>query len=120
MDVIVTIAQFKQHLKAKGYAAATIASYRKGLSQFSHYLQSCDIDDLRHVSAKVIQDYRFWYVIIHSSGKAFFPSPFHGMGSERNNRNTAVLNRGIRIPNGCGGLVTIHFRHLAIHEYQII
>jgi integrase/recombinase XerD len=58
LDVIVTIAQFKQHLKAKGYAAATIASYRKGLSQFSHYLQSCDIDDLRHVSAKVIQDYR--------------------------------------------------------------
>jgi integrase/recombinase XerD len=58
LDVIVTIAQFKQHLKAKGYAAATIASYRKGLAQFSHYLQTRDIDDLRRASAKVIQDYR--------------------------------------------------------------
>lgn len=58
MDVIVTIAEFKQHLKAKGYAAATIASYRKGLAQFSHYLQTRDIDDLRRASAKVIEDYR--------------------------------------------------------------
>jgi integrase/recombinase XerD len=58
LDVIVTIVEFKQHLKAKGYAAATIASYRKGLAQFSDYLQSCDIDDLRRVSAKVIEDYR--------------------------------------------------------------
>jgi integrase/recombinase XerD len=58
LDVIVTIAEFKQHLKAKGYAAATIASYRKGLSVFGAYLQSCDIDDLRRVSAQVIEDYR--------------------------------------------------------------
>jgi len=58
MDVVVVIAQFKQHLKAKGYAAATIASYRKGLARFSDYLQDRDIDDLRRVSAAVIQDYR--------------------------------------------------------------
>ncbi len=58
MDVVVTIAEFKQHLKAKGYAAATIASYRKGLAQFGRYLQSRDIDDLRRANAKVIQGYR--------------------------------------------------------------
>lgn len=58
MDVVVTIAEFKQHLKAKGYATATIASYRKGLSQFSDYLQSRDIDDLRRANATVIQHYR--------------------------------------------------------------
>jgi integrase/recombinase XerD len=58
MDAVVAVAEFKQHLKAKGYAAATIASYRKGLSVFGAYLQSRDIDDLRRVSTRIIEDYR--------------------------------------------------------------
>jgi integrase/recombinase XerD len=58
MDAVAAVAEFKQHLKAKGYAAATIASYRKGLSVFGAYLQSRDIDDLRRVSAQIIEDYR--------------------------------------------------------------
>jgi len=58
MDVVVVIAEFKQHLKAKGYAAATIASYRKGLAWFGDYLQTRGIDDLRRVSATVVEDYR--------------------------------------------------------------
>ncbi|MDA8138949.1 MAG: tyrosine-type recombinase/integrase [Desulfobacteraceae bacterium] len=58
MQVGVTVAEFKLHLKAKGYAAATIASYGKGLAQFRDYLQSRDMDDLRRVTAKVIEEYR--------------------------------------------------------------
>jgi integrase/recombinase XerD len=58
LDVIVSIVEFKHHLKAKGYAAATIASYTKGISQFSHYLQLRDINDLRQVTDQVVQDYR--------------------------------------------------------------
>ncbi len=58
MQVAATIVEFKQHLKVKDYAAATIASYQKGLDQFNRYLQSRDICDLRQVSVKVIQDYQ--------------------------------------------------------------
>ncbi len=62
MDVVVTIAEFKQHLKAKGYAAATIESYRKGLSQYGLYLQTRDIEDLRRVSVVVIEEY--WLTVM--------------------------------------------------------
>jgi integrase/recombinase XerD len=58
LDVIVTIAGFKHHLKTKGYAAATTTSYTKGLAGFRSYLQSRDIGDLRQVSVQVIEDYR--------------------------------------------------------------
>jgi integrase/recombinase XerD len=43
---------------ASGYAAATIASYAKGLSQFAHYLQTRHMEDLRRVSTQVVADYR--------------------------------------------------------------
>ncbi len=58
MDAIVTIAEFKLYLKARGYAETTIDSYRRGLAQFCLYLQTHDIHDLRRVSATDIEDYR--------------------------------------------------------------
>ena len=58
MDVIVTILDYKNHLKALGYAASTIDGYRKGLDQLRRYLQERDISDLRKVSGQTIHDYR--------------------------------------------------------------
>jgi len=58
MQTAVTIAQFKVSMTARGYAAATIESYGKGLAQFCRYLQACDIDDLRRVTTKVVEQYR--------------------------------------------------------------
>jgi integrase/recombinase XerD len=58
MDVAVTIAEFKQHLKALGYAPSTIDGYRKGLGQFLRYLAVRGIGDLRKVSHQVILHYQ--------------------------------------------------------------
>lgn len=58
MEAFVTIAEFKRHLKAAGYAAATIASYSHGLALFGAYLQTRDIDDLRRVTARIIEAYQ--------------------------------------------------------------
>ena len=58
MDVLTTIAAFKRHLKAAGYAEATLESYRKGLSRFLRYLQEKNINDVRSISHRVIVDYQ--------------------------------------------------------------
>lgn len=58
MDVLTTIAAFKRHLKAAGYAEATLDIYCKGLSQFLRYLQEKNIDDVRSIGHRVIVDYR--------------------------------------------------------------
>jgi integrase/recombinase XerD len=58
VDMLTTIAEYKQHLKAIGYAAATIDSYRKGLDQFSRYLAGQGMTDLRTVSRQVIAAYQ--------------------------------------------------------------
>ncbi len=58
MDILTTITEFKRHLKAAGYAEATLDSYRKGLGQFLRYLQEENISDIRKVSHQVIVDYQ--------------------------------------------------------------
>jgi len=58
MDIVVVIAEYKNHLKAQGYAENTIEIYRKGLDQFSRYLKKRTITDLRKVTKEVIQDYQ--------------------------------------------------------------
>ena len=58
MDIMTTITEFKQHLKAAGYADTTMDSYRKNLDQFSRYLKSCDIADIRKVTHEVIRKYQ--------------------------------------------------------------
>ena len=58
MEVVVVIAEFKHHLKAKGYAVNTIEIYRKNLDQFRHYLETRKISDIRAVTRQVIADYQ--------------------------------------------------------------
>jgi len=58
LDVLTTITKYKQHLKAAGYAAATVDSYRKNLDQFCRYLQDLKVTDLRTVTNRMIFDYQ--------------------------------------------------------------
>ncbi len=58
MDILTTIAEYKHHMKAVGYAPATIDSYRKNLDQFTRYLESIRISDLRKISHQTICDYQ--------------------------------------------------------------
>ncbi|MDY6824108.1 MAG: site-specific integrase [Thermodesulfobacteriota bacterium] len=58
MEVVVTIAEFKHHLTARGYAPATIDIYRKNLDQFTAYLESIKVKDIRAVTRQVILDYQ--------------------------------------------------------------
>jgi integrase/recombinase XerD len=58
VDVVVTIAEFKNHLAAAGYAPSTIEGYRKNLDQFKRYLFERKITDLRKVTHQVILDYQ--------------------------------------------------------------
>jgi len=58
MDVAVTIAEYKNHLKALGYAASSIDVYRKGLDQFGRYLKACNLQDLRKVTGSLVVDYQ--------------------------------------------------------------
>jgi integrase/recombinase XerD len=58
MEVVVTVAEFKHQLKVKGYAPATIDSYRKNLDQFAAWLSGHDIGDLRQVTRQIIIDYQ--------------------------------------------------------------
>jgi integrase/recombinase XerD len=58
MDVVVTINEFIAHLKARGYAHATIESYTSNIGQFGRYLQQRDLDSLKKVTPEVIDQYR--------------------------------------------------------------
>jgi len=58
LDTVVTIAEFKNQLKARGYAESTIESYRKNLNLFRRYLKSHNIPDLKKVTHAVILDYQ--------------------------------------------------------------
>ncbi len=58
MDILTTIAEFKQHLKTIGYADATLESYRKNLDQFCRYLTGRDVADMRKVTHALICDYQ--------------------------------------------------------------
>lgn len=58
MDVAVTIAEYKERLKALGYADATIESYRMGLDRFREYLEGRNVTDLRTVTKQIMLDYK--------------------------------------------------------------
>lgn len=58
MDVLTTITEYKQQLKARGYAKATIEGYSKNLDQFERYLMERNITDLKKVSYSVVSDYQ--------------------------------------------------------------
>ena len=58
MDVVVTIAEFQNHLKARGYASSTIEGYSKNLELFKRYLLDLEITNLRKVNHQVIRQYQ--------------------------------------------------------------
>jgi integrase/recombinase XerD len=58
LDILVTITEYKHHLKAIGYAAATIDSYRKNLDQFQRFLAQSNITDLKKVTHQTIVAYQ--------------------------------------------------------------
>jgi integrase/recombinase XerD len=58
MDAAVIIAEYKEQLKALGYADKTIELYRWGLGDFTDYLHRLGITDLRTVTRQIALDYR--------------------------------------------------------------
>jgi len=58
MDAVITITEFINQLKARGYAPATIDSYRMNIGHFKRYLARQSIDDLKKVTHQVICDYQ--------------------------------------------------------------
>ncbi len=58
MDILTTITEFKQQLKAMDYAPATIDNYRKYLDQFKRHLTTLGVSDLRKVTHQMIVDYQ--------------------------------------------------------------
>ncbi|MCP3663639.1 MAG: tyrosine-type recombinase/integrase [Gammaproteobacteria bacterium] len=58
MDIIVTITEFKKHLKTKGYADITVHNYGKALDQFKGWLLDHGIRDIRKISRQTILDYQ--------------------------------------------------------------
>ncbi len=58
MDVVVVITQFKQQLKAHGYAPSTVRCYSDYLRSFKRYLLERKITDIKAVTANVVTDYQ--------------------------------------------------------------
>jgi site-specific recombinase XerD len=58
LNIQTTIIEFKQHLKAAGYAEKTIEGYRKGIDWFAAFLNEQGIEDLRKVSREVMAAYQ--------------------------------------------------------------
>lgn len=58
MDVAVVIAEFIDQLKARGYAPATIDSYRGNIRHFKRYLASQGLADMKKVTAHVVSAYQ--------------------------------------------------------------
>ena len=58
MDIVITIADYKYQLTARGYAQSTIEGYSKSLDLFRRYLEDMDIKDLRKVNHQIILDYQ--------------------------------------------------------------
>ncbi len=58
MEVVVTIIEFIRQLKARGYAKATIDSYRANIGHFKRHLVNRDIADMKQVTHQTILDYQ--------------------------------------------------------------
>jgi integrase/recombinase XerD len=58
MDVVVVVAEFKNHLKVLGYGKRTIESYSWGLGEFEAYLAGRGLTDLRKVTHQVVVAYQ--------------------------------------------------------------
>lgn len=58
MDTDSTIAEFKNHLKIRGYASTTIGCYNYFLKLFLDYLQKQGMTDLKQVSHQTLREYQ--------------------------------------------------------------
>ena len=58
MDVIVMITEFKNQLKARGYAESTITCYSDYLIYFRDYVVERGITDIKKINKQVIHDYQ--------------------------------------------------------------
>ena len=58
MDVVVTAVEFKNMLKARGYAESTVACYSQYLGYFLDYLGERNIMDLKKVTHQTVLDYQ--------------------------------------------------------------
>jgi integrase/recombinase XerD len=58
MDVVVVINEFKNQLKARGYAESTITNYSRFLGYFRDHLVDLGITDIKKINHKVIRDYQ--------------------------------------------------------------
>lgn len=94
MDVVITIAEYKKHLAALGYAAATIELYRKGLDQFGRYLEIQNIIDLKKVTKLIVADYRIKVMAepIAMESKALKLRPVKRLFEHLTDTNKLLLN----------------------------
>jgi integrase/recombinase XerD len=58
LDILTTITGYKNQLKTRGYAKATIEGYGKNLDQFITYLTGQDIGDIKRITRQTIADYQ--------------------------------------------------------------
>ena len=58
LDAVITIAEFKNRLKARGYADSTVLWYGSSLDMFKRYLFDKGIRDIRQVNHQMILDYQ--------------------------------------------------------------
>ena len=58
MDIVITVLEYRNQLKAQGYAASTIEGYKKNLDLFKGYLIDQNLKDLRKVNHRIILDYQ--------------------------------------------------------------
>ncbi len=58
MDIYVTILEFKNYLKAIGYADTTIDSYNNNLNYFKQYLSQHKVSSLKEITSQRILDYQ--------------------------------------------------------------
>ena len=61
----------------------------------------------------------FGNVVVHAGIEAAFPILAHGVGGERDDRQVTARVE-LAAANGASRLEAVHFRHLAIHEHQIV
>ncbi|VTR69616.1 hypothetical protein DESC_760043 [Desulfosarcina cetonica] len=62
----------------------------------------------------------FGDVITHPRRETAFTVTLHGMGRHGDDRNLRIEHAGLAGADLPGGFVAVHFRHLDVHQYQII
>jgi integrase/recombinase XerD len=58
LDAVITITEFKNQLKARGYSDRTIENYGKNLDMFARFLEAREIKDMRDINNNVLRSYK--------------------------------------------------------------